>query len=509
MQRARTLHAATDLQAATIRELSAGLPIRLAPELTSQVQAQCNDARAALRADSGVYGVNTGMGALSAVRLSAAEQRTHQRNLLIGRATGGPPWLPASDVRTIFAVRLRTFLSGDAAVSAGLCQRLVDFLDAGIVPAVPADGAGCAGEIVQLAHCFGPLAGVGVVLGSARVDSQPEDAAPTRAVGSEPTANSGTRPAASALREHGLEPYDLGPKEGIALLAGVPGATALSLLAESEARPVAALMTAAAALSIAAVRAPADPYDEACARGDAVLGAVLDQIRELICPAAPPRMLQAPVSFRVAGHVLAQVQRAADGLASAVERALGGVTDSPAFLGGKFTGTAGFYGIDLAAQCDSLCAAIAHACEVSAARTHRLLDSTVTGLPAQLAACPGPDAGLVAVHKRAVGEVHALRRNASPTSVGLVETSGGQEDVQSFSWEAAVNLRAALRRARIVAACEALTAFQAASMAGPPWPPGCARLLTGLRRVVDPVRADRPLGPDIHRLAVADWLAAR
>ncbi len=108
------------------------------------------------------------MGALSGVLLTEAEQRAHQRNLLIGRATGGPPWLPEADVRAIIAVRLRTFLSGDAAVSSGLCQRLAEFLAAGIVPAVPRDGAGCAGEIIQLAHCFGPLAGLGSVLGKPR-----------------------------------------------------------------------------------------------------------------------------------------------------------------------------------------------------------------------------------------------------------------------------------------------------------------------------------------------------
>src|SRR5216684_1706471 len=82
----------------------------------------------------------------------------------------------------------------------------------------------------------------------------------------------------------------------------------------------------------------------------------------------------------------------------AAGRALDGVTDSPAFLDGRFTGTAGFHGIDLAAHCDQLTAALAHAAEVSAARCHRLLDPRVTGLPAQLAARPGPETGLVTVH---------------------------------------------------------------------------------------------------------------
>ena len=108
------------------------------------------------------------MGGLSGVRLSAAEQFRHQRNLLLARASGGAPWLDAADVRAIFAVRLRTFVSGDAGVSAALCQRLVDILDTGIVPAVPRTGAGSAGEIMPLAHAFGPLAGLGRVLAAGR-----------------------------------------------------------------------------------------------------------------------------------------------------------------------------------------------------------------------------------------------------------------------------------------------------------------------------------------------------
>ena len=164
-----------------------------------------------------VYGVNTGMGALSGVRLTQAQQREHQRNLLLARATGGPPWLDEADARALVAVRLRTFLSGDAGVSAALCQRLAEVLGAGLVPAVPRTGVGCAGEIVPLAHAFGPLCGIGRVLGP----------------------DGGTRPASGALREHGLPAFSLGPREGHALLAGVPGATALGIRRLADARALA------------------------------------------------------------------------------------------------------------------------------------------------------------------------------------------------------------------------------------------------------------------------------
>jgi histidine ammonia-lyase len=494
---ARTITSADALDARLVVEVAAGQPVAIAAGLAGDVQQRCDQARAALRDGRPVYGVNTGMGAMSGVRLTEAEQRAHQRNLMLARASGGPPWLDAADARALIAVRLRTFLSGDSGVSAALCQRLVDVLDAGIVPAVPRTGVGCAGEIVPLAHAFGPLVGIGRVLDAA----------------------GGTRPAGDALREHGLAEFKLGPREGLALLAGVPGATALSLRRGAEAAALVRLMETAAALSITAIRASRDPYGAACARGDDVLGQVLGRLREAIGEEAAPRALQAPVSFRVVGQVLANLHRSRAALASAAGRALDGVTDSPAFLDGRFTGTAAFHGIDLAAHCDQLTAALAHAAEVSAARCHRLLDPRVTGLPAQLTPHPGPETGLVTVHKRAAGETHALRRLATATPVGLIETSGGQEDVQSFSWEAAENLRTALRHAHVVTACELLMAYQAHALSGHPAPAGCRPALDWLTTVLargdtalprgqapgphgpEPrVLTDRPFGEDIERL---------
>jgi len=211
------------------------------------------------------------------------------------------------------------------------------------------------------------------------------------------------------------------------------------------------------------------------------------------------------VSFRVAGPVLTQVHRAAAQLEAATRRALTGVTDSPAYLDGRFTGTAGFHGIDLSAHCDHLTAALCHAAEVAAARLHRLLDPAVTGLPAQLAREPGPQAGLAPVHKRAAGEIHAMRRLAVATPVGLIETSGGQEDVQSFAWEAAEKLRAALRHTRAVTAGELLAGYQAAALSGHQPPAGCRALLDWLAGIVGPIDDDRPFGEDIEHLIRASW----
>ena len=101
-----------------IRAVAGGRPVAVAPGLLAAVRQRCEQARQALRGQP-VYGVNTGMGALSSVRLTEQQQRSHQRNLLLARAAGGPPWLGETDARAIVAVRLLTFLTGDAAVSDG------------------------------------------------------------------------------------------------------------------------------------------------------------------------------------------------------------------------------------------------------------------------------------------------------------------------------------------------------------------------------------------------------
>ncbi len=98
-----------------------------------------------------------------------------------------------------------------------------------------------------------------------------------------------------------------------------------------------------------------------------------------------------------------------------------------------------------------------------------------------------------------------MRRLATASAVGLIETSGGQADVQSFGWEAAGTLSAALRHARAVTACELLAGYQAAALSGRPLPAGCRVLLDWLAGIVGPIDGDRPFGEDIERLTEAPW----
>jgi histidine ammonia-lyase len=478
-----------------------GGPLELSAALLDRLRTTRYAVLSALRAGAPVYGVNTGMGAMSKVRLSEPEQAVHQRNLLLGRAVGGPPWLPADEARAVVIARLRTFLTGDAGVSAELCLRLVELLNSNIVPAIPLEGAGSAGEIIPLAHAFGPLVGIGSVLTSDGTAAAASSSSELTSDGVTAAAPSSFELTSDGMTSAAHSSFELGPKEGIALLAGIPGATGRAWLQVSRARTLLELQRLAAAAGIAVIGANRDPYNPLCGRGDEVLTTELTRLLELAGPEDEPRSLQSPVSFRVAGQVFANVSRAVERLEEAVSRALAGVTDSPAFLDGEFVGTAGFHGIDLAAHCDQLVAALTHCAEVSAARLHRLLDPAVTGLPAQLAHEPGPQAGLVAVHKKAVALVHSLRRLSLPAAIGSTETSNGQEDVQSFSWEAAGGLGEAIRLAREVLACEVLAVFQAFTLSKRAVPPLLQEFLGSVAAVVPSIEADRPFGVDLQRLA--------
>jgi histidine ammonia-lyase len=239
-----------------------------------------------------------------------------------------------------------------------------------------------------------------------------------------------------------------------------------------------------------------------------VLARTTAELLRLAGPEASPRALQPPVSFRVSARVLAHVDRTLGQLDLAVQRVLDGVTDSPAFIEGRFLGTSGFAGYDLSAHLHQVTVAVIAAAEVGSARLHRLMDPKVTGLPAQLSPEPGPHTGLSPVHKRAVGVVHAMRRLGIPSTIGTLETSAGQEDVQSFALEAADTCRQAEYGLLDVVACEQLAVHQM-SLLGARLPAGAGLAATELiRRLADllpPTAEDRAWGVDLA-LIRRSWL---
>ncbi|GAC1401393.1 MAG: aromatic amino acid lyase [Chloroflexota bacterium] len=428
-----------------------------------------------------VYGINTGMGYLSTVRLTDAEQALHQANLFVGRAVGGAPYLEWGEARAVLLARVLSFLSGHAAVSPALCTFIVDRLNDDFVPAIPRTGIGCAGEVIPLAHAFGTFLGLGEVL----------------------SVNESLTSAREALHTRNVMPYRPAAKEGIALLAGAPGTLALAIARHRSASLCLQQVTMCWACAIDAIDAPRSPYHPAIAEfsRDPILSRVLKNLTVFIGDTQHEQYVtQAPISFRVVPQVLTHVHRTLDRLKEDIDRALPATTDSPAVYKERFLSTGSFHAIGLAAQMDALCVALVHAGEIANAQIHRLLDHRFSGLPDQLSAHPGPHAGLVAVHKRAVAAVHEMRMMASPASLGLMDTSLGQEDALTFAFESAEKLRKVEYLLRDVIACELLVCRQAWALRSGLVSPGLREFAKELGAVIEPVPEDRRLGPEINTL---------
>ncbi len=472
-----------DITLETVEDVAyGGQRLTINPALLETVRRSHEAMRATLTNGERVYGVNTGTGFLSTRNLSESEQARHQRNLLLGRAVGSPPFLPREEARAVLVVRLVNFLGGYAGVTPELCRFVVDRLNDGFTPAIPRTGVGASGEVIPLSHAFQTFLGVGFVLNG----------------------DGSTRDAASALEERAVAPYEPASKEGIALLAGSPGAVAISVARRRAAATLTRQLLFSAACAIHSAHAPLSVYGEHVDRlgNDPVLGDVLSSLRALLRGSTPTRSaLQAPVSFRVVPQVLAHVKRTVSRFTDDTERALGAVSDSPAFVDGRFVSTGGFHEVELAAGLDSCAMALIRAAELSVQRIHRLLDNRFSGLPDQLTPTPGPQTGLVLVHKRAVGVVNELRRLSLPASIGLVDTSSGQEDAMTFVFEASEKLRRVESLVRDVVACELLVARQAWSLRDDPIPEPLRQVAQPIVDAVAAVNVDRPLGPDLTRLA--------
>lgn len=446
--------------------------VELAADLVDELERSRAAMLSALALGSAVYGVNTGMGALAGMRLSEADQAEHQGNLMLARAVGGPPWLRPEQMRAVVAARLRTLLAAEAGVSAQLCRALAAIIAADTSPAIPAHGCGAAGEIIPLAHLGGYLTGTGAALhDGALVPAQPPL-------------------------------HRLGPKEGIALLEGAPVIAGLSILLSEQARNLADLSTTLVGIGVAVVAGNRDPFEASIAGRDIQLRSMYQQVSDAAGTDSSPRALQLPLSFRVAAQVAATVRRCAANLDERVLASFERVTDSPALLDGQFVGTDGFYGYDIALAVDTLRLALCHAGELSARRLHRLLDPAVTNLPRQLSAQPGLHAGLVAVHKRAVSAVRELQVLAQPITIGTIETSLGQEDVQTFGVDAAYQTDQAMGVLSMILACEALGLHQAVLLGGRPAAMGEAgsTLLDQLAQLLPNTTTDRPFGIDLEIL---------
>ncbi|MDY6765845.1 MAG: tyrosine 2,3-aminomutase [Candidatus Nanohaloarchaea archaeon] len=457
-----------------------------------------------------VYGVTTGFGEMVDRLIRPEKAEELQENLVRSHACNVGPRLPRDAVRGTMLVRANCLANGRSGVREETLRTLTAMLNNDVVPVVPSLGSvGASGDLNPLAHMALAVTGEGTV-----------------------DAGGETVAAAEALERNGIDPVDLGTKEGLALINGTSAMTAVTGLAAHDCRNLLAACEISAAMTCEALEATTVPFEEdgndakndpgqvetARRMRDLLAGSSLvqdhqelserlaeDAGRDTVTDA--DTHLQQAYSLRATPQVLGPVRDTVNSVAAVVEDEMNAVTDNPlVFADGQhmFHG-ANFHGQRVAGAADDLARAACQIGIISDRRIERLLDTKLNGdLPPFLA---GGDAGLRCglegsqyVATSLVAENRVL---SNPASTQSIPSNGGNQDVVSMGLVAARQASTVVRNARYVVAVELLSAYQALHLkdADGDLGQGTAAAVELLSEYVDPVEEDRPLTDDLETIA--------
>jgi len=431
-----------------LRQLWSGSEARLDDASMERIAASAAAVERIVAGGETVYGVNTGFGLLANTRIPHERLAELQSNLILSHSAGLGDPLPRHVTRLMIVLKLLGLGRGYSGVRPVVIEALQRLLDADAMPLIPSQGSvGASGDLAPLAHLIAALMGYGRMCLSGEVVT-----------------------ATTALERLGLEPLQLGPKEGLALINGTQASAALALDALFQGERVFAAAIAAGALSVDALKGSAKPFDPrlSALRGQpgqvrvAAAIASLLQGSEILTSHVTCSRVQDPYSFRcqpqVMGASLDLMQNAARTLT--IEAAA--VTDNPIVFADEDTAISGgnFHAQPVAFAADTIAIALCEVGSISERRVSVLVDPKMSGLPAFLTEDSGVNSGLMIPQVTAAALVSENKSLAFPASVDSIPTSAGQEDHVSMAPIAARKAAQIARNAAGVIAVELMAAAE-------------------------------------------------
>lgn len=443
-----------------------------------------------------IYGVTTGFGALDGRAVSRERNRAQQHNLLKSHSAGVGAPMADDAVRAMMAVRANVLATGLTGVHLETLQALIAMLNAGIVPKVPERGSvGACGDLAPLAHMALPLIGEGEVhLGDGR-----------------------WLPGAEALKKAGITAPAVDGRDGIALINGTEQTTGIGCLAVHDARRLVARAEAVAALTLEALGAVADAFEEHVALwkphpGQIATSENLRRLTEGSTAVLPPRpsRLRDSLSLRCIPQVLGAVRDAVAHVASVLEIEINAANDNPLFgVADDFvtSNSGNFHGQRAGEALDQLATSLTSLAVISERRAARLVDEHHNGgLPAFLIhpdAAQGENSGFMIAQYTAASLVAELRMHAIPASIQSVPTCANTEDHVPMAPLAARRAAFVIEAAEEIVAIEALLAAQAVDLRGLDPAPALKPLYDAIRARVPEMVLDRVMSQDIAAAAAA------
>jgi histidine ammonia-lyase len=441
-------------------------------------------------AETPVYGISTGFGALANKHIAPEDRVQLQKSLIRSHAAGMGDPVEKEVVRALMLLRTKTLASGRTGVRPVVAQTYVDLLNSGITPIVHEYGSlGCSGDLAPLAHCAMVLMGEGRATGSDGVESD----VPT------------------LLKEAGIKPIELQEKEGLALINGTDGMLGMLILALADLEKLCDQADVIAAMSVEAQMGTDQVFrpelHEALrphpgqAKSAANMFAALAGSEVVASHKEGDDKVQDAYSLRCAPQVAGAVRDTVSHANLVATRELASTIDNPVVLeSGEVTSNGNFHGAPVGYVLDFLAIAATDLSSISERRTDRMLDKyRSSGLSPFLAGDAGVDSGLMIAQYTQAALVSENKRLSVPASVDSIPSSAMQEDHVSMGWHAGRKLRKVADNLRRVLAVELVTAARALEMRAPLKPAKVTgELLAKLRKVVPGVGPDRFLAPELE-----------
>ncbi len=433
-----------------------------------------------------IYGVTTGFGRLANVSVAPADAAKLQVNLVRSHAAGTGPPLREEFVRAAGVLRASSLSAGHSGIQMATLDLLVEILNRGVTPVVPAQGSvGASGDLAPLAHMTLTLLGEG-----------------------EAFYRGERMPAARALREAGLEPLNLQAKEGLSLVNGTEVMTGIGALSVLRAENLISAADVIGAMSLEAFLGTDRVFDRRinALRPHPGQAKVADNLRALLRDSEVMQShrdcgrMQDPYSYRCIPVVHGAVRDATSHARTVIETEVISVTDNPLVFprDGEFLTGGNFHGQPVALACDILKMSVSELAAISERRLYLLLNAEDRGLPLFLTGRSGLQSGLMLVQYTSAALVSENKGLSWPNSVDSIPTSAGQEDHVSMGMTAATNLDRVLDNVEGALACELIAALVATDFRRP------LRSGTGTgaahavgRERIAPLEDDRPPAPDI------------
>jgi len=435
-----------------------------------------------------VYGITTGFGKLCDTVIAPEQSELLQLNLIRSHACGVGEPLSEEAVRGMMLLRANALAKGYSGVRPDVVKCLIEWLNLGLHPVVPAQGSlGASGDLTPLAHMILPLLGYGEVW-----------------------VNGKREPAEAVWRTQGRSPLRLAAKEGLALINGTQMMTSLLALGLLRAKQLLLAADIVGAMTVEALRGIPHAFHPLLHEVRGQIGQITTaaNLRALLTDSTqvtqPDEIrVQDAYSLRCMPQVHGASKDAYHYVEGVVSRELNAATDNPLLFPktGEAVSGGNFHGQPLALAADFLAIAMAELANISERRTERMVNPQLSGLPAFLTSQSGLHSGYMILQYVAASLVSENKGLCHPASVDSIPSSANQEDHVSMGATAARKLHHVLDNVTRVLAIEYICAGQALEFAKQRLGKGTLAAYRLLRRHVQPLVEDREGHRDIETTA--------